>query len=184
MMGTTRRLTTCALAALVLSAGCGSDEQTLVGLEPRFDQKGLGAGGHPEIFRFTEVFDVIVADECPFEYEIDGQNKVMVQVFATHLVIQNNYQATITNLTNGFAVDDKGAWRDILHFNELGDLETVTTIGGFIHVTIPGQGIVYQETGIITFDPATGEGLFQGGQHDDFDGTAPASCDLLSGGDV
>ena len=183
-MGTTRRLTMCALAALVLSAGCGSDEQTLVGLEPRFDQKGLGAGGHPEIFRFTEVFDVIVADECPFEYEIDGQNKVMVQVFATHLVIHNNYQATITNLTNGFAVDDKGAWRDILHFNELGDLETVTTIGGFIHVTIPGQGIVYQETGIITFDPATGDVLFQGGQHDDFDGTAPASCDLLSGGDV
>jgi hypothetical protein len=174
----------CALAVLVLGTGCGSDDQTLVGLEPQFDQKGLGAGGHPEIFRFTDVFDVIVPDECPFAYEIDGQNQVMVRVFETHLVIHNNYQATITNLANGFAVKDKGAWMDVLHFDELGDVESVTTIGGFIHVTIPGQGIVYQETGIITFNPLTGEVQFQGGQHDNFDGTAPASCDLLSGGEV
>jgi hypothetical protein len=174
----------CALAVLVLGTGCGSDDQTLVGLEPQFDQKGLGAGGHPEIFRFTDVFDVIVPVECPFAYEIDGQNQVMVRVFETHLVIHNNYRATITNLANGFAVKDKGAWMDVLHFDELGDVESVTTIGGFIHVTIPGQGIVYQETGIITFNPLTGEVQFQGGQHDNFDGTAPASCDLLSGGEV
>jgi hypothetical protein len=184
MPGTMRLLAVCALVALVLGTGCGSDDQTLVGLEPRFDQKGFGAGGHPEIFRFTDVFDVVVSDECPFAYEIEGQNKIMVQVFETHLVFHNNYQATITNLATGFAIKDKGAWMDILHFDELGDLETVTSIGGFIHVTIPGQGIVYQETGIITFNPFTGEVLFQGGQHDDFDGTAPVSCDLLSGGEV
>jgi hypothetical protein len=186
MLGNTRLLTMCASAALVLGAGCGSDGQTLAGLEPRFDQKGLGAGGHPEIFRFKDVFDFVAPEgtECPFAIQVVGQNRVIVQVFETHLVIHNNYKATITNLATGFAYTDNSAWMEVLHFNELGDLETVTVIGGFFHITIPGQGIVAHDTGIITFNPFTGEVLFEGGPHENFYGTAPGTCDLLSGGDV
>jgi hypothetical protein len=181
-----RILAVCASAALVLGVGCSLDSPTSTGPDPQFDQKGHAAGGHPEISRFTDVFNFVIpeGEACPFAIGVDGQNKVMVQEFETHLAIHNNYTSTLTNLATGFAIDDNGAWMDIFHFDELGDLETVTTIGSIFRITIPGQGMVSQDTGIITFNDATGEVLFEGGPHENAHGTAPNVCTLLSGGTV
>lgn len=171
------------VGALVL--GCAPDATTPNGLDPVFDQRGHAAGGHPEIFRFTDDLDHTFApgEFCEaFAVERSGQNKVMVQVFETHLVIHNQYKSTLTNLETGFAIDDNGAWMDVLHFDELGNLENVTIIGSYFRIVIPGRGIVAQETGIITFDPVSGEVFFEGGPHDVFHGIAPGYCTLLSGG--
>jgi hypothetical protein len=53
MLGNTRLLALCASAALALSAGCSPDSPTVAGPDAQFDQKGLGAGGHPETSRLT-----------------------------------------------------------------------------------------------------------------------------------
>jgi hypothetical protein len=184
MLGDTRRLAACASAALILSVGCGTDSSTVAGPDPQFDQSGHAAGGHPEIFRFVEDLDVVFPEGefCPsFGVEVEGENKIMVQVFETHLVVKNNYKSTLTNLATGFSFDDNGAWMDIVHFDGEGNAETVTTIGSIFRIVIPGQGIVVQDTGIITFDLATGEVLFEGGPHDAAAGLLDY-CALLSSG--
>ena len=53
MLGKTRLLALCTSAALALSAGCSPDSPTVAGPDAQSDQKGLGAGGHPEIPRLT-----------------------------------------------------------------------------------------------------------------------------------
>lgn len=189
MLGETRLLGACASAALLLSVGCGTDVSTAPSLAPaadqelQSDQSGHATGGHPDISRFVDEFDVVFAegDFCPsFAVHVEGENRVTVQVFATHLAIKNNYKATLTNLATGFSFEDNGAWTDIVHFDEEGNEETLTTIGSIFRITIPGQGIVLQDTGIITFDQATGEVLFEGGPHEAAAGVGPSYCDLLS----
>jgi hypothetical protein len=183
MLGNTELLAACASAALILSVGC-ADSSNLTGPDPQFDQKGHAAGGHPEIFRFVEDLDAVFPEGefCPsFAVESEGENKVMVQVFETHLVIKNNFKSTLTNLATGFSLDDNGAWMDIVRLDGEGNAETVTTIGSIFRITIPGQGIVAQDTGIITFDAATGEILFEGGPHEAAHGLLDI-CALLSGG--
>jgi hypothetical protein len=183
MLGDTKLLAACASAALILSVGC-TDSSTLAGPDPQFDQKGHAAGGHPEIERFIDVFDVVIpaGEFCPsFAVEVEVENQVMVQVFETHLVVKNNFKSTLTNLATGFSIDDNGAWMDIVHLDGEGNAETVTTIGSIFRIVIPGQGIVVQDTGIITFDAATGEVLFEGGPHDAAAGLLDY-CALLSSG--
>jgi hypothetical protein len=53
MLEKTRLLALCTSAALALSAGCSPESPTVAGPDTPFDQKGLGAGGHPEIPRFS-----------------------------------------------------------------------------------------------------------------------------------
>jgi hypothetical protein len=53
MLGKTRLLALCTSAALALSAGCSPDSPTVAGPDAQVDQKDLGAGGHPELSRFT-----------------------------------------------------------------------------------------------------------------------------------
>lgn len=169
-------------AALVL--GCGSDGSTLAGQDPVFDQKGHAAGGHPEITRFTEEFHFVVpaGDEgCPsFAVQIDVENKIIVQEFETHVVIHINSKGTQTNLATGFSIDDNGSWMDIVHLDGVGNAETISTIGSIFRITIPGQGIVVQDTGIITFDAETGEVFFEAGPHEAF-GVGADYCALLAG---
>jgi hypothetical protein len=172
-----------------LALGCGdspgvTDPATVAGPIPEFDQKGHAAGGHPEIFRFIDAFNVAFAEGefCPFAVEVDGHNKIMVQVYETSVVVHNNYKATYTNLATGFSIDDNGTWMDITRLDGQGNATTVTTIGSIFRITIPGQGMVSQDTGIITFDAATGEVLFEGGPHENAHGIAPGYCTLLSGG--
>jgi hypothetical protein len=173
-----------AVLASALVLGCGPEGSTLAGPEPGLDQKGHAAGGHPEITRFREEFHFVIPEGelCPsFEVQADIQNKIIVQVFETHLVVHFNSKATLTNLDTGFSIDDDGAWTQIVHFDGQGNAETVSVIGGIFRIVIPGQGIVAQDTGIITFDPATGEVLFEGGPHEVFHGGIDY-CALLSGG--
>ena len=184
MLGDIRLLAACASAALILSVGCAGDSTTETGPDPQFDQSGHAAGGHPEIFRFVEDLDNVFAEGefCPsFAVESEGENKVMVHVFETHLVIKNNYKSTLTNLATGFSFEDNGAWMDIVHLDGEGNAETITTIGSIFRITLRGQGIVAQDTGIITFNAATGEVLFEGGPHEAAQGLVDY-CILLSSG--
>jgi hypothetical protein len=190
MLGETRFLAACVSATLILNVGCGPDAATGPSLKAvadrdmQSDQSGHAAGGHPEISRFIDEFDIVFAEGefCPsFAVHIEGENRVIVRVFATHLAIKNNYKATLTNLATGFSIEDNGAWTDIVHFDEEGNEESLTTIGSIFRITIPGRGIVLQDTGIITFDSATGEVLFEGGPHEAAAGVGPSYCDLLSG---
>ena len=84
-------------------------------------------------------------------------------------------------LATGVSIDDNGTWMDIVHFDGQGNAQTVTTIGSIFRIVIPGQGIVSQHTGIITFDAATGEVLFEGGPHENARGIEADYCGLLSG---
>jgi hypothetical protein len=179
------------MLASALALGCGdspgvTDPATVAGPIPEFDQKGHAAGGHPEFTRFTEEFHFVIpeGEGCPsFAVQIDVENKIIVQVYETHLVVHINSKATFTNLATGFSIDDNGAWMEIVHFDGQGNAENVTVIGSLYRITIPGQGIVAQDTGIITYNPATGEVLFEGGPHEVFHGVVgPDYCSLLSGG--
>jgi hypothetical protein len=178
-----------AFACVVIIAGCGPDSSTLAGPDPEFDQKGLGGGGQPVISRFTDPFNFVIpaGEFCPsFAVEYDGQAKFIVQRFETHLVTHTNYRATLTNLETGFSIEDKFATVDVLHFSEdLGEgveVENITFMGSLFRITIPHQGMVFQDTGIITYDARTGEVLFEGGHHDNIAGTGAPYCSLLSGG--
>ena len=53
MLGNASLLALCTSAALALSAGCSPGSPTVAGPNTQFDQRGLGAGGHPEISQFT-----------------------------------------------------------------------------------------------------------------------------------
>jgi hypothetical protein len=189
MPGETRLLAACASAALILSVGCGTDASTGPSLTPvedrdlQSDQSGHAAGGHPETFRFVQDLDAVfpAGEFCPsFAVQVEGENRVTVQVFDTHIVFKFNYKSTVTNLATGFSFDDNGAWKDIFHLDGEGNPETITTIGSIFRIVIPGQGIVAQDTGIITFDAATGEILFEGGPHEAAHGLFDY-CTLLSG---
>ena len=180
-----RKRSVCAIAAtalLAVAVGC-TDTTDATSADPQFDQKGLGRGGHPGTFRFVDEFDVVVPAGalCEFAVGAVGANKVMVQVFQTHMVIHLNNKATITNLATGFSFRDNGAWKDVLHFDEMGNLETVTTIGSIVRVTLPGVGMLVQDTGILPFDPFTGDVSCEGGPHEASHGTAPGFCDTAAG---
>ena len=173
----------CVSVALLFASGCAPDAETISGPDPQFDQTGLGK--RLAIFKFVDEFEFVIPAHprrgCKgFAVGVAVRNKVTVQVFQTHLVIHNEFKSTLTNLATGFFLDDNGAWKDVLHFDEMGDLENVTTIGSIFRITVPGHGIVVQDTGIITFDPATGEVLFEGGPHEQFHGTAPGLCEALT----
>ena len=167
-------------ATLTVGTGC-NPEMPLAPPSPQFNQQGVGRGGQPEIFRFVEPFDFLIpaGELCDFAVAIQGRVKFVVQVFETHLMVHNEYQSTITNLATGFSIRDPGAWTDIFHFDELGELENVTAIGSIFRITIPGRGIVAQDTGIITLDVNTGEVLFEAGPHEVFH-TGLDLCALLS----
>jgi hypothetical protein len=160
---------------------------TLADHPPQFDQSGSAGGGQPQIFRFEDEFDfVIPAGEigqsdprtgvCPFAVRVQGQKRLSLQFFDTYGVAHNEYMSTLTNLATGFAIRDDGAWKDVFHFD---DPENVTVIGSNFHITIPGRGMVGQDTGYITVVNETGEVLFEGGPHENFrDGTL--TCALLA----
>ena len=76
---------------------------------------------------------------------------------------------------------DNGAWTEAVQLDGEGNAENVSVIGTIFRITIPGLGIVKQDTGIITFDPATGEVLFEAGPHEDFHGGTDY-CALLAAG--
>jgi len=178
-------LSTNVLAGAVV-LGCSSDGPTLASPDPVLDQKAHAAGGHPEIFRFREEFHFVnpIGTECPsFAVQIDVENKIIVQVFETHLVIHINSKGTQTNLSSGFVLTDNGTWMDVLHLDGEGNVETVTRIGSMFRITLPGVGIVKQDTGIITFDAETGEVQFEAGPHEDFH-SGTDYCALLSGEDA
>jgi hypothetical protein len=85
--------------------------------------------------------------------------------------------STLTNLATGFTIRDDGTWKDVFSFD---DPENVTVVGSNFHITIPGHGMVGQDTGIITVVNETGEVLFEGGKHENFR-DPQLTCALLAG---
>ena len=67
-----------------------------------------------------------------------------------------HYEGTLTNSVNGKMFDDRG---DVKNTTDLVN-GTFTQPGGLRHTTVPGLGIVIQETGRIIFDDASGGILF------------------------
>jgi hypothetical protein len=172
-----------------LLAGCDTTTQPV---EPATRAAGtpmFSAAGQPDIFRFADSFDfVIPAGEigqsdprtgvCPFAVRVVGSKRLTIQVFATNVAAHNEYRSTLTNLATGFTIQDDGAWKDVFFFN---DPENVTVIGSNFHITIPGHGMVGQDTGKIIVVNETGEVLFEGGVHENFR-DPQLTCTLLAGG--
>ncbi|MCH7475965.1 MAG: hypothetical protein IIA27_15040 [Gemmatimonadetes bacterium] len=167
----------CVSVALLFASGCAPDAVTPSGPDPQFDQKGLGAGGQLDIFRFVAPFDVSFPPftVCAFPIRFEGVDKVIVQVFQTHVAIHVNSKATVTNLDNGLFFQDNEVFTQIVHLDD----GTLTVIGAPIKITLPGEGMLFQDTGIITFDPSTGDISFEAGPHEVFHGANP--CDGLVG---
>jgi hypothetical protein len=92
------------------------------------------------------------------------------------LRIQLNLQGTVTNLQTGKTVSDYESPIVVI------DLATgdFTVNGTSAHVTAPGEGIIIQDTGKITYD-AEGHVTFEAGPHDQGDqGSLEAYCSALS----
>jgi len=75
---------------------------------------------------------------------------------ATSVDIFVHYVGTLTNSVTGKSLDDKGNVKNTINFVN----GTFTQTGGLRHTTVPGLGIVIQETGRIIVDDANGGILF------------------------
>jgi hypothetical protein len=184
MQGTTKFLAIWAAVSLVLLVGCSADGSTVAGPDTQPAPQGQAASRILETFRFTEEFHFVLsqAEYCPgFDVQIDVENKIVVQVFADRLHIHINSKGTQTNLATGFVLTDNGNWTDLVRLDGEGNAENVSTRGSVFHITIPGLGIVQLDAGIITFDPETGEVLFEGGPHGNFH-LGTDYCALLAAG--
>jgi len=188
MLGNNRLLVTFAFAPVLFAAGCGADTQGVTGPSPaaksHFDQSGLAAGGQPETSRFVEEIDFVTSEgnPCAFAVAVKGEQTVVVQEFETHLLIHIQSQVTLTNLATGFSISDNGAITRVVRFDPLGSLENVTVFGSVYRITLPGTGIIVQDTGVITYDPVTNQVLFEGGPHEVFHtGEEVDYCALLAG---
>jgi hypothetical protein len=92
------------------------------------------------------------------------------------LQIQISVQGTATNLQTGKTVKDDEHPVVVIDFRT----GTETVNGGPAHVTAPGEGIIIQDTGRITFD-AEGNVTFEAGPHNQADlGPLEAYCSALS----
>ena len=92
------------------------------------------------------------------------------------LQIQVNIQGTATNLQTGKTVSDYENPIVVVDLTTGG----VTINGVPAHVTAPGEGIIIQDTGRITYD-AEGHITFEAGPHDQGDqGALEAYCSALS----
>lgn len=91
-------------------------------------------------------FDVTRKDITFFDKE---GNAISVDIFV-------HYVGTLTNSVTGKTLDDKG---DVKNTIDLVN-GTFTQTGGLRHTTVPGLGIVIQETGKNIQDDATGGILF------------------------
>jgi len=55
--------------------------------------------------------------------------------------------------------------------------------GLFAMITVPGYGQIFKDAGTITFDYATGDIIFEAGEHEWFNEEFDAVCDFLMNGD-
>ena len=183
------------LVAAVALAGCAESSMLESGHEGVADQSvgnsaaGLSTSsvaGGPEISRFTEEFHGVFPQPqfCPgFDVQIDSKNLLIVQVFEDHLLIHQNFTATLTNLSSGFAVRDPASTTAIVRLDGEGNPQKVTVAGSLLRITIPGLGIVARDMGIITYNQDGGEVLFEAGPHEFFLGDGADLCALLAVGD-
>jgi hypothetical protein len=90
-------------------------------------------------------------------------------------VLHIAFVGTLTNALNGKSVHDAG--RRVSTF----DLVTGTgsSTGGRVD-TVPGLGVIYQDTGRLVFDP-NGDVIFAAGQHDELVGNLAPLCAYLAG---
>jgi hypothetical protein len=181
------------LGSVVALAACSESSMLGPGHEGVADQSvgsiaaSLAASpvsGGPEISRFTEEFHGVLPQPqfCGgFDVQIDGKNLIIVQVFEDHLLIHQDFTATLTNLSSGFALRDPASATAIVRLDAEGNRQNVTVAGSNLRITIPGLGIVAQDMGIITFTQG-GEVLFEAGPHQYFLGDGADLCALLAAG--
>ena len=146
----------------------------------------LPVSAKPPDFKFIDEFEFEVPSPfsgCDFDIHVVGSNKVQVRIDDLTEIVHNNFKSTVTNLSNFQSFDDNGTWKNTLTFDEDGNLLTIDTTGSIFRITLPGQGIVAQDTGKILFDPVTGEKLFEAGPHEVFDGDIDF-CALLGGSEI
>ncbi len=159
-----------ATALLAVAVGCAPDAETISGPDPQFS-KGHAAGGLLDSFRGVFPFDTGVIPAapdgpCAFPINVVGVDKVIGQLFADHVVFHVESKAIVTNLDTGFFNRDNTTFTDIIHLDD----GTLTTIGGRVRITVQGEGILFQDTGIITFDPSDNSVSFEAGPHEIFHG--------------
>jgi len=128
---------------------------------------------------------------CDFGVHVEGEAKVQIRDHGFELVIHNNVKLEVTNTDTGESINDPGTWKDTIVFDEgfdtpgdndrFGHIASIDTTGSIFRITIPGQGIVAQDTGKIVFDPDTGIITFLAGPHEVFDGGPAVLCPLLGG---
>jgi len=128
---------------------------------------------------------------CDFAIHLDGVAKVQIRDHGFEVVFHNNVKLAVTNLGNGQSLDDNGTWKDTFVFDEgfdtpgddarFGNIASIDTTGSIFRITVPGQGIVAQDTGKIVFDPDTGEVFFLAGPHEVFFGGPNVLCPILGG---
>lgn len=146
----------------------------------------LPVSASPPIVKTINEFEFEVPSPdsgCDFGIHVIGSNKIQVRVDGLTVIQHNNFKSTVTNLSNLQSFDDNGTWKDTFTFDEDGNLLTIDTTGSIFRITMPGQGIVAQDTGKILFDPVTGEKLFEAGPHEAFDGDVDF-CALLGGSEI
>lgn len=146
----------------------------------------LPVSANPPAVKTINEFEFMVPSPnsgCDFDVHVVGSNKIQVRFDGLTVIQHNNFKSTITNLSNFQSLDDNGTWKDTLTFDEDGNLLTIDTTGSIFRITLPGQGIVAQDTGKILFDPVTGEKLFEAGPHEAFDGDVDF-CALLGGSEI
>ena len=166
-----------ATALLAVAVGCAPDAETISGPDPAFS-RGHAAGGLLDRFRDVVPFDTGVIPAapfgpCAFPINVVGVDKVVGQLFGdrrsgvpTHIVFHIEAKAILTNLDTGFFNRDNTTFTAIIHLDD----GTITEIGGRVRITVQGEGMLFQDTGIITFDPSDNSVSFEAGPHEIFHG--------------
>ncbi len=135
---------------------------------------------------FVNEFPVPAEDfECGVDAFIQETVKVRVTAFFDNdgnFVGDEAHLNGTTRVTteNGTAID---RWSEVDFFDP--EDETVTTAGNPFNIQVPGSGtgVLVNDSGLITYDPETGEVLFIGGPHPAFFGPEVFDevCALLGG---
>lgn len=132
-------------------------------------------------FDFYDVIESEAGDACPdfavrgaFEGSITQRDFYDRSGNLVKTIMHGSDTVTVTNLSNGNSFAGHDAWTVILDWRAM----TETVLGLYVHVNVPGAGVVLMDAGRLSFDYTTFE-LTVNGPHDltaegDFDALCAA----------